>query len=187
MTEEVNIYLDDARERMAKAIKHLEIELATLRAGKADPNILNGVYVDYYGVKSQLGQVSNINTTDARTIVIQPWEKKMIDVIEKAIMAANIGLMPVNNGEIIRLNVPPLTEERRLELVKKAKVEGENAKISIRAIRKDTNTEIKQLEKNGLSEDIAKDAEELVQKITTDFTKTIDEIIEHKEKDILTV
>jgi len=187
MTEEVKMYLDDARERMEKAIEHLESELMSIRAGKADPNILNGILVDYYGTNTPLQQVSNINTPDARTIAIQAWEKNMIDVIEKAIMAANIGLTPVNNGEIIRLNIPPLTEERRLELVKSVKAEGENAKISIRSVRKDINDEIKQLEKDGLSEDMAKDAEAEVQKITDDFSKKIDNIVEVKEKDILTV
>jgi len=187
MTEEVKMYLDDAKERMDKAIEHLESELMSIRAGKADPNILNGIFVDYYGTNTPLQQVSNINTPDARTIAIQAWEKNMIDVIEKAIMAANIGLTPVNNGELIRLNIPPLTEERRLELVKSVKAEGENAKISIRSVRKDINDEIKKLEKDGLSEDMAKDAEAEVQKLTDDFTKNIDSIVEKKEEDILTV
>lgn len=187
MTEEVNMYLDDAREKMEKAIEHLENELMSIRAGKADPNILNGIFVDYYGTNTPLQQVSNINTPDARTIAIQAWEKNMIDVIEKAIMAANIGLTPVNNGELIRLNIPPLTEERRKELVKSVKAEGENAKISIRSIRKDTNDEIKKLEKDGLSEDMAKDAEAEVQKLTDDFSKKIDEVVDTKEKDVLTV
>jgi len=187
MTEELNMYLEDAKERMEKAIEHLENELMSIRAGKADPNILNGIFVDYYGTNTPLQQVSNINTPDARTIAIQAWEKNMIDVIEKAIMAANIGLTPVNNGELIRLNIPPLTEERRKELVKNVKAEGETAKISIRSIRKDINDEIKKLEKDGLSEDMAKDAEAEVQKLTDDFSKKVDEVVENKEKDILTV
>ncbi len=187
MTEEVNMYLDDAREKMEKAIEHLKNELMSIRAGKADPNILNGIFVDYYGTNTPLEQVSNINTPDARTIAIQAWEKNMISVIEKAIMAANIGLTPVNNGELIRLNVPPLTEERRKELVKNVKAEGENAKVSIRSIRKDTNDEIKKLEKEGLSEDMAKDAEAEVQKLTDNFSKKVDEIVEAKEQDVLTV
>ncbi len=187
MTEELNMYLDDAKERMDKTIEHLENELMSIRAGKADPNILNGIFVDYYGTNTPLQQVSNINTPDARTIAIQAWEKNMIDVIEKAIMAANIGLTPVNNGELIRLNIPPLTEDRRKDLVKNVKAEGENAKISIRSIRKDINDEIKKLEKDGLSEDMAKDAEAEVQKLTDDFSKSVDKIVEHKEEDILTV
>ena len=187
MTEEVKFYLDDTRERMAKAIDHLEAELMKVRAGKADPNILNGIMVDYYGTMTAIGQVSNINTPDARTIAIQAWEKNMIDPIEKAIMAANIGLTPVNNGELIRLNIPPLTEERRKDLSKQVKAEGENAKISLRNIRREINDEIKKLEKDGLSEDMAKDAEAEVQNIINEFTKKIDAIVEVKEADIMTV
>ena len=187
MTEEVNFYLDDAKERMDNAIEHLETELMKLRAGKADPNILNGIMVDYYGNMTPLAQVSNVNTPDARTIAIQAWEKNMIDPIEKAIMAANIGLTPVNNGELIRLNIPPLTEERRKDLSKQVKAEGETAKISLRNTRREVNDEIKKLEKDGLSEDMAKDAEAEVQKITDDFSKKIDVIVEEKEKDIMKV
>lgn len=187
MTEEVKMYLDDAKDRMEKAIEHLESELMSIRAGKADPNILNGIFVDYYGTNTPLSQVSNISTPDPRTIAIQAWEKNLIPLIEKAIMAANIGLTPMNNGELIRLNIPPLTEERRKDLVKSVKAEGENAKISIRSVRKDINDDIKQLEKDGLSEDMAKDAEAEVQNLTNDFSKKIDETVEAKEKDILTV
>jgi ribosome recycling factor len=187
MTEEVNFYLDEAKERMAKAIEHLDNELKKVRAGKADPNILNGITVDYYGTETPLQQVSNINTPDARTIAIQAWEKGMIDPIEKAIMAANIGLTPINNGELIRINIPVLTEERRRDLVKMVKAEGENAKISIRNTRREINDEIKKLEKDGLSEDMAKDAEAEVQKITDDFSKKVEEIINSKEVDIMTV
>ena len=187
MTEEIKFYLEETSERMQKALEHLESELQKLRAGKADPNILNGIMVDYYGTETPLQQVSNINTPDARTIAIQPWEKAMIDPIEKAIMASNIGLTPVNNGEMIRINIPILTEERRKDLVKLVKSEGENAKISIRSSRKEINDEIKKLEKNGLSEDMAKDAELEVQKITDNFSKKIDEIVSKKEADIMTV
>lgn len=187
MTEEVNMYLEDARDSMQKSIEHLEDELMTIRAGKADPKILNGIFVDYYGTNTPLSQISNISTPDARTIAIQAWEKNMIDVIERAIMAANIGLTPVNNGELIRLNIPPLTEERRLELVRKVKAEGETAKVSIRSVRKDTNDEIKKLEKDGLSEDMAKDAEAEVQKLTDHYTKVIDETVDAKEKDVITL
>jgi len=187
MTEEVNFYLDDAKERMEKAISHLETELMKVRAGKADPSILNGIMVDYYGNMTPLSQVSNVNTPDARTIAIQAWEKNMIEPIEKAIMAANIGLTPVNNGELIRLNIPPLTEERRIDLSKQVKAEGETAKISLRNTRREINDEIKKLEKDGLSEDMAKDAEAEIQIITDDFTKKIDLVVEAKEKDIMTV
>ena len=187
MTEEVNMYLEDARDSMQKSIEHLEDELMTIRAGKADPKILNGIFVDYYGTNTPLSQISNISTPDARTIAIQAWEKNMIDVIERAIMAANIGLTPVNNGELIRLNIPPLTEERRLKLVRKVKAEGETAKVSIRSVRKDTNDEIKKLEKDGLSEDMAKDAEAEVQKLTDHYTKVIDETVDAKEKDVITL
>jgi len=187
MTEEVNFYLEEAKEKMEKSIEHLDDELKKLRAGKADPNILNGITVDYYGTETPLQQVSNINTPDARTIAIQAWEKAMIDPIEKAIMAANIGLTPINNGELIRINIPVLTEERRRELVKMVKAEGENAKISIRNTRREINDEIKKLEKDGLSEDMAKDAEAEVQKITDEFSKKVEEVINKKEVDIMTV
>ncbi len=187
MTEEVNFYLEEAKEKMEKSIEHLDDELKKLRAGKADPNILNGITVDYYGTETPLQQVSNINTPDARTIAIQAWEKAMIDPIEKAIMAANIGLTPINNGELIRINIPVLTEERRRELVKMVKSEGENAKISIRNTRREINDEIKKLEKDGLSEDMAKDAEAEVQKITDEFSKKVEEVINKKEVDIMTV
>ena len=187
MTEEVNFYLEEARERMAKAIEHLETELKKVRAGKADPNILIGISVDYYGTETPIQQVSNINTPDARTIAIQAWEKAMIDPIEKAIMAANIGFTPINNGELIRINIPILTEERRRDLVKMVKTEGENAKISIRNTRREINDEIKKLEKEGLSEDMAKDAEAEVQKITDEFSKIVEDVISKKEVDIMTV
>ena len=187
MTEEVNFYLGEAKERMEKALEHLDIELKKIRAGKADPNILNGITVDYYGTETPLQQVSNVNTPDARTIAIQAWEKAMIIPIEKAIMAANIGLTPVNNGELIRINIPVLTEERRRDLVKVVKAEGENAKISIRNTRREINDEIKNLEKDGLSEDMAKDAEAEVQNITNDYSKKVEEIISRKEVDIMTV
>jgi len=187
MTEEIKMYLEDAEDRMKKAVEHLEHELVSIRAGKADPHILDGIFVDYYGTNTPLNQVSNINTPDARTIVVQAWEKNMIPVIEKAILAANIGLTPVNNGEIIRLNIPPLTEERRKDLVKQAKAEGEKAKISIRTARKETNEEIKKLEKDGLSEDMAKDAMDEVQKLTDKYNDKVDEIVAEKEKDIMTI
>jgi ribosome recycling factor len=187
MNEEVQILLEDAAERMAKATEHLDKELGKIRAGKANPKMLEGLLVDYYGTMTPLQQISNINTPDARTIAIQPWEKVMINPIEKAIMAANLGMNPDNNGEIIRLNVPPLTEERRKGLVKQAKQEAEEGKISIRSIRRDVIEELKKLKKDGLPEDMEKDAEAHVQKIHDKFIKVIDDLFEKKEKDILTV
>jgi ribosome recycling factor len=187
MNEEVQILLEDAAERMAKAAEHLDKELGKIRAGKANPKMLEGLLVDYYGTMTPIQQISNINTPDARTIAIQPWEKVMINPIEKAIMAANLGMNPDNNGEIIRLNVPPLTEERRKGLVKQAKQEAEEGKISVRSIRRDVIEDLKKLKKDGLPEDMEKDAEAHVQKIHDKFIKVIDDLFEKKEKDILTV
>ena len=185
--EEVQLYLEDARERMNKAVDHLRDELMRVRAGKATPNILDGIVVDYYGVKSPLNQVSNINTPDAKTIAIQPWEKNLIGDIEKAIMAANLGLMPVNNGELIRINIPPLTEERRRDLTKQVRAEGENAKVSIRTARRDANEYLKKMKKEGLEEDLEKDAEDEVQKLTDIYSKKVDELVQNKETEIMTV
>lgn len=187
MNEELNMYIEDAKERMEKAIEHLNNELRVIRAGKANPGMLSNIMVDYYGTLTPLQQVSNVGTLDARTISIQPWEKSMIGPIEKAILAANLGFNPQNNGEVIRIAVPPLTEERRKQLVKQVKSEGENARVSIRNARRDTNDEIKKLQKDGLSEDIAKDAEEEVQKLTDKFNKKVEELLEQKEEEILTV
>ena len=187
MEEEVQLYLEDAREKMDKALGHLKDELLRVRAGKATPNILDGIVVEYYGVKSPLNQVANVNTPDAKTIAIQPWDKTMIESIEKAIMAANIGLTPANNGEIIRINIPALTEERRRTLVKQIKNMGENTKVSIRNTRHETNDELKRLQKEGLAEDLAKDAENEVQKITSEFSNLVDDVVAAKEKDIMTV
>lgn len=187
MNEEIELITEETRERMEKALEHLEHELARLRAGRANTALLDGITVDYYGVISPLTQVSNINTPDAKTISIQPWEKKMLGTIEKAIMAANIGLTPVNNGEIIRINIPPLTEERRHQLVKQVRNEGETAKISIRNARKWANDEFRQLLKNGLPEDLEKDAEETIQNMTHSHNIKIDNVMELKEKDVMTV
>ncbi|MFO8022996.1 MAG: ribosome recycling factor [Perlabentimonas sp.] len=187
MNEELNMYIEDAKERMEKAIEHLNNELRVIRAGKANPGMLSNIMVDYYGTLTPLQQVSNVGTLDARTISIQPWEKSMIGPIEKAILAANLGFNPQNNGEVIRIAVPPLTEERRKQLVKQVKSEGENARVSIRNARRDTNDEIKKLQKDGLSEDIAKDAEDEVQKLTDKFNKKVEELLEQKEEEILTV
>lgn len=187
MEEEVDLILEEARDRMEKTIEHLEYELARLRAGRANPVLLDGITVDYYGVNSPLSQVSNIHTPDPRTIVIQPWEKSMLNVIEKAILAANIGLTPINNGEIIRINIPPLTQERRLQLVKQVKNEAETAKISLRNARKWALDELKQLLKNGLPEDMEKDAAEKVQEMIQNFTGKVEKIMAAKEKEVMTV
>jgi ribosome recycling factor len=187
MNEEVELIIEETKERMQKAVEHLEHELAHLRAGRATPALLDGITVEYYGVHSPLSQVSNINTPDPKTILIQPWEKTMLGTIEKAIMAANIGLTPVNNGEVIRINIPPLTEERRHQLVKQVRNEGETAKISIRAARKWANDELKQLLKDGLPEDTEKDAVEKVQLMTNDSNTKVDKVMALKEKDVMTV
>ena len=187
MNEEIELILEETKDRMNMAVEHLEHELARLRAGRSNPALLDGISVDYYGVRSPLSQVSNINTPDAKTIIVQPWEKNMVAVIEKAIMAANIGVMPVNNGEIIRINIPPLTEERRRALVKQVRTEGETAKISIRNARKWANDELKSLLKEGLPEDLEKDAAEEVQELTTLYNGNVDKIVAAKEKDVMSV
>lgn len=187
MNEEVELVIEETKDRMQKAVDHLEHELARLRAGRANPVLLDGITVDYYGVNSPLAQVSNINTPDPKTILIQPWEKNMLGVIEKAIMAANIGLTPVNNGEIIRINIPPLTEERRHQLVKQVRNEGETAKISIRNARKWANDELKRMLKEGLPEDIEKDSTDNVQEMTHDYSAKVDKIMAMKEKEVMTV
>ncbi len=187
MTEEIEILLEMSQEKMDKAISHLEQELIKIRAGKASPGMLDGVMVDYYGSMTPLQQVANVNTPDPRTIAIQPWEKAMIQPIEKAIMAANLGFNPENNGEIVRISVPPLTEERRKDLVKQAKKEAEEARISIRNVRRDSNEELKKMKKDGLAEDIEKDAETEVQKLTDKYSKIVDDHIAKKEQDILTI
>ena len=179
--------ISKGKEKMNKAIAHLEEELRNFRAGKANPAIFNNVMVDYYGSPTPVPQVASITVPDAKTILIQPWEKKMISNIEKAIFDANIGYTPVNNGEQIRINIPPLTEDRRRELVKKAKAEGENAKLSVRSARRDVVDAHKTFQKEGLPEDVCKDAEANIQKETDLFNKKIDEIIAAKEKEIMTV
>ncbi|MFW5805514.1 MAG: ribosome recycling factor [Bacteroidales bacterium] len=187
MDEEAKFALDTAKEGMENAIDYLEKEYAHMRAGKADARILNNIKVDYYGTTTPLYQASNLSTPDAKTIMIQPWDKSMIPEIEKAIMAANIGFTPANNGEVIRINIPPLTEETRRELVKKVKKEAENAKISIRNHRRDTNDELKKLEKEGLSEDARKDYEQKVQKLHDEYIKKVEETAEVKEQEIMTI
>lgn len=172
---------------MAKAINHLEAELIKIRAGKANPVMLDGVMADYYGNPTPINQVANITALDARTISVQPWEKNMLQVIERAIIAANLGINPQNDGTTIRLFLPPLTEERRKELVKKCYGEGENAKISVRNIRRDAIEQIKKLEKEGASEDEAKDAEAEAQAVTDKYISLIEKHMEAKEKEIMAV
>jgi ribosome recycling factor len=172
---------------MQKALQHLEDELLRVRAGKATPNILDGISVDYYGAVTPLNQVSNISTPDAKTIAIQPWDKSMVEPIEKAIMAANIGLTPINNGDLIRINIPPLTEERRISLVKQIKNMGENTRVSIRTARREANEAFKLMKKDGLAEDLEKDAEIRVQEMTDKYITKVDKVLEAKEKDIMTV
>lgn len=187
MNEEVKMYMDEAKEQMQNAIVHLENELAKIRAGKANPKILNDVLVEYYGSPTPLSQIANITAPDPRTIAVQPWEKNMLAPIQKAIMNANLGFNPDNNGEIVRINVPPLTEERRKELVKQSKGVGETAKVSVRNARRDAIDAFKKMVKEGLPEDAAKDAETEVQKITDIYNKKVDEILAQKEKDIMTI
>ena len=176
-----------AEEQMQKAIDHLEVELVKVRAGKANPQMVDGITVDYYGSQMPLNQVSNVSVMDARTLSIQPWEKNMLQPIEKAIIAANIGINPQSDGNIIRLFLPPLTEERRKELVKKCHGEGEHSKVAIRNIRRDAIEHIKKLQKNGLSEDAAKDAETNVQGVTDKFIAAVDKHLTSKEKEIMSV
>ncbi len=187
MNEEIEMQLDIMKESMSDAIKHLEAELVKLRAGKANPHMLDGIKVDYYGAITPLSQVANVGTTDAHTIVIQPWEKSMIEVIEKEILKANLGFNPANNGELIHIKVPVITEERRRDLVKIVKSEGENCKISIRNARRDAIDAFKKMKDDGLSEDEQKRAEAEVQEYTNEFTKKVDEIVDAKEKEVMTV
>ena len=185
--DEIKTIQQSADEHMKKAIDHLEAELIKIRAGKANPQMVDGLTVDYYGSPMPLNQVSNISVMDARTISIQPWEKNMLQPIEKAIMQANIGITPQNDGNIIRLFLPPLTEERRKELVKRCQGEGEHCRIAIRNIRRDAIEHIKRLQKNGLSEDVTKDAEAIVQGTTDKFILVVEKHLAAKEKEIMIV
>jgi ribosome recycling factor len=172
---------------MKKAMDHFESELVKIRAGKANPTMLDGITVDYYGNPTPINQVGNLSAMDARTLTIQPWEKKMLQPIERAIIAANIGINPQNDGNIIRLFLPPLTEERRKELVKRSNAEGEQAKIAVRNIRRDAIEQIKKAQKDGLSEDAAKDAEATMQDVTNNFIALIEKHLATKEKEIMSV
>lgn len=187
MTEDITSIIAVAEDHMKKAINHLETELVKIRAGKANPQMLDGIVVDYYGSPMPINQVANISVMDARTLSIQPWEKNMLQPIERAIIAANIGINPQNDGALIRLFLPPLTEERRKELVKKCQTEGEHSKVAIRNIRRDALEHIKKLEKNGLSEDAAKDAETDVQQVTDKFITGVEKHLAGKEKEIMAV
>jgi len=187
MNEDIEFCLEEAKEGMQNAFLHLEKEFQKIRAGKASTQMLDGVKIDYYGVMTPVDQTANINTPDARQIIVQPWDKSILPLIEKAILAANLGFNPKNEGEILRIMVPALTEERRKDLVKRAKTEAENAKISIRNIRRNANETAKNLKKEGVPEDEVDKLETDIQKITDDFSSKVDKILEIKEKDILTV
>lgn len=187
MNELIKKQLDDAKAHMEKAIDFCDNELVKIRAGKAMPTMLDGIYVDYYGTPTALNQIGTVNTPDARTLVVQPWEKTMLISIERAIMEANIGLNPQNDGIVIRLNVPPLTEERRKDLVKKVKEEAEKGRIAVRNIRKDANEKIKRSKSEGISDDEIKTGEAEVQKLTDSCIARIDRLMEAKEKDVMTV
>ncbi len=187
MSEEISKIINETESSMQKALNHLESELVKIRAGKANPNMLDGIVADYYGNPTPLSQIANISTLDARTISVQPWEKNMIQPIEKAITMANIGINPQNDGITIRLFLPPLTEERRKELVKRCYAEGEHAKVAVRNIRRDGIEGIKKLQKEGLSEDICKDAENDAQAATDKFIVYIEKHLEAKEKEIMAV
>ena len=185
---EVKEIIGAAEEKMTKTIEHLKDEMANIRAGKASANVLNGVMVPYYGNMTPINQVASVAIPDARTITILPWDKKMIAPIEKAILDANIGLTPSNNGEQVRLTIPPLTEERRKQLVKQVRAEGEQARVGLRTVRRDAIEVLRKEQKNnGMPEDVAKDGEDSMQKITDKYSKVIDEILAVKEKEILTV
>jgi ribosome recycling factor len=187
MSEELEFILEDTDLSMQKGIGHLETELIKIRAGKANHQMLEGIMVEYYGSPTPIGQVANVSVADARTIAIQPWEKNMIQPIERAIIAANMGINPQNDGTMIRLFLPPLTEERRRELVKRVNSEGEQSKVAIRSIRRESIELVKKLQKDGLSEDVAKDAEKNVQELTDKYISLIEKHLEAKEKEIMTV
>ena len=187
MTEEINFHLDLAKQQMQETVSHLENTLGKIRAGKANPQMLRTVKVDYYGTLTPLSQAANVSTPDAQTISVQPFDKSLIAEIEQAIVDANLGFSPSNNGERVIINVPPLTEDRRRDLVKQAKVEIENAKVSVRNIRQKANDEMKKLGKDGLSEDVVRDAEASVQELTNTYSNKIDSVFTAKEAEIMTV
>lgn len=187
MDEEIKMYLDDAKDNMEKAVQHSLKELNKIRAGRASADMLQGLFVEYYGAQTPIEQVAGITVADARSLMVKPWEKSMVIPIESAIRNSNLGLNPQNDGEMIRINIPPLSEERRVSFVKRAKAEIENAKISIRNARRDANEALKEMQKEGTSEDMIKRAETDVQKVTNEYIKKMDDILVKKEKDIMTV
>ena len=187
MSEEIKMIIDDSKEKMELAISHLESELLKVRAGKANPVMLDGLFVDYYGTSTPLSQVANINSPDARTLVVQPWEKSRLGPIEKSVMASNRGFNPQNDGIVIRINIPPLTEERRRDLVKKAKAEAENCKVTVRNLRRDANEMIKGEIKGGMPEDLGKDAETKIQQLTDSYILKADRHLDLKEREIMTI
>lgn len=187
MSDELDFILEEAKDSMMKAIDHLENELIRIRAGKANPQMLEGVQVDYYGTPTVINQVANVSAMDARTLTIQPWEKNMLQPIERAIINANLGVTPQNDGNIIRLFMPPLTEERRKEFVKRAFSEGEQTRVAVRNLRRDAIEQVKKLQKEGLSEDITKDAEKQMQEITDQHISLVEKHLASKEKEIMSV
>ncbi len=187
LQEELDILIETAKESMAQSIVHLQNELVKVRTGKASPNMVNSLLVEYYGNPTPLNQVANVSNADARSLMIQPWEKTMLAPIEKAIFEANLGLTPQNDGEVIRINIPPLTEERRKELVKKAKALGEETKVSLRNVRRDAMEHLKKAAKEGLPEDIEKRKEGEVQEMTDEFVNKVDRMVDTKEKDIMKI
>lgn len=187
MTEDLQLIYDEFKSANQKSLVHLENELMKIRAGKATPSMLHSVMVDYYGSPTPIQQVANISTVDARTITVQPWEKPMLNEISKGIINSNLGFAPQNNGELLIISIPPLTEERRRELVKKSKSEGEHAKVGIRNNRKDALDMVKDLKNDGLSEDMSKDAENEIQNLTNVYVKKVDDLLDQKEKEIMTI
>lgn len=187
MSEELDLHMLDTTATMEKAISHLESALTKIRAGRANPQMFDGLTVDYYGAPTAIAQVSNISVADARTLTIQPWEKNMLQLIERSIIAANLGVTPQNDGSIIRIFLPPMTEERRKEIVKRVQNEGEHSKVAIRNIRRDAIEQVKKMQKDGLSEDIATDAEKEIQEMTNKFIAIIEKHLAAKEKEIMSV
>lgn len=185
--EEIDLVIDMSKDTMERALKHTQIELSKIRAGRASTTMLDGIMVEYYGVPTPLNQVSSVSTPDARTISIKPFERKLINDLERAIINSNLGLSPANDGEVIRLNIPPLTEERRRDLVKKVKVEIEVARVNIRKVRQEANEELKKIQKDGGSEDEVKKAEERVQKLTDSYIQKAEQLMADKERDIMSV
>jgi ribosome recycling factor len=187
MHEALDMALEEAKDQMEKALERLSLELRKVRAGKAHPSMLEGVKLDYYGTLTPISQVANVNSTDARTLIVQPWEKAMLDDISSGIINANLGLNPMNNGEVLIINVPPLTEERRIELSKRARGEGESARVSIRNARKDANDLLKSAKDEGLSEDMLKTGESQVQDLTNSYIGKVEAMLSEKEADIMTI